>query len=146
MPVNATWATRDLPVLDATVDLFNELGHPGVISVSSIADRTHRSAQDVFDALQALQPEYVTMHMVLAGGDPNPQMVTGVTAAARRVTGQWPPAADLTDGLLLALQQALDQETDVARKSKLRSAADALAGMGRDVLVAIVASALTSHR
>ncbi len=145
MPVNTTWLTRDLPVLEATVDLLNELGHPGAITVSPIADRTHMSAQDVFDALLALQPEYVTLQMVLAGGDPNPQMVTGVTAAARRATGQWPSAEALTDRLLLALQQALDQETDATRKSKLRSAADALTGMGRDVLVAVVASALTSH-
>jgi hypothetical protein len=81
--------------------------------------------------------------MVMAGGDPNPQMVSSVTADARRAVGQWPSIDTLSDRLVAALQDAAEHESDPLKKTKLRSAADAVTGMGRDIFVGVVTAAAT---
>ena len=144
MPVQLTWFDRDLPVLETTVALLNEVGHPGFIEVRSIAARTGRDPQQVLQALLAMEEEYVTLQWV-GGGAPNLHKVTRVTPAARRAVGQWPSAEGFSDRLLSAMQEALDRESDPIRRSKLRSATAALTGMGREVLAAVVSAAMSEH-
>ncbi len=139
--VTPTWFDRDLPVLEATIQLFEELGYPGIVQVRRIAERAAMDPSTVFAALVAMQYEYVTLRLVLAGGDPNPQMVSSVTPDARRAVGQWPSPENLSDRLVAALRDAVEHETDPVKKTKLRSAADAVAGMGRDILVGVVTAA-----
>ncbi len=143
MSVTPTWFDRDLPVLETTIQLFEEMGHPGALQVRQIAERCGMEAAAVFAALLAMQHEYVTLNLVLAGGDPNPQMVTGVTADARRAVGQWPSVDTLSDRLVAALQEAAEQESDPVKKTKLRSAVDAVTGMSRDIFVGVVTTAVT---
>jgi len=138
--VTPTWFDRDLPVLEATIQLFEEMGHPGVVQVAQIAERTRIEPPAVFAALVAMQDEYVTLRMVM-GGDPNPQMVSGVTADARRAVGQWPSIDTFSDRLVAALRDAADNESDPVKKNKLRSATDAVTGMGRDIIVGVVTAA-----
>jgi hypothetical protein len=57
--------------------------------------------------------------------------------------GQWPSAESLSDRLLVAMQDALDHESDPVRRAKLRSVTAALTGMGREVLVSVVSAAIT---
>ena len=142
--VEPTWFDRDLPVLETVIQLLEELGRPGAfVQVQQIAERSGIDAHTVLAALAAMEHTYVTLNLVLAGGNPNPQMVSGVTAAARRAVGQWPSPESMTDRLLAALDSAAEQEEDPARKSRLRSAADAVAGIGRDVLVNVITAAAT---
>jgi hypothetical protein len=142
MPVQPTWFERELPVLEAAIALLDGLGHPGFVEVRSIANRTGTDPQQVFEALLAMQDEYVTLHFV-GEGDPNLEMVTRVTPAGRRAVGQWPSAESLSDRLLVAMQDALDHESDPVRRAKLRSVTAALTGMGREVLVSVVSAAIT---
>jgi superfamily II DNA helicase RecQ len=144
MAVQPTWYERDLPVLAATVAMLNELGVPGVVSVRSISERAGRDPQEVYEALLAMQPDYVTLTIMLTP-DPNPHLVNRVTSEARRAVGQWPSAESLSDQLLAALGEAAEREPDADRKSKLRSAAQTLGGAGRDVLVAVVSTVIASH-
>lgn len=119
------------------------MGHPGVVQVSQIAERSGIESATVFAALLAMQGEYVQLDMVLAGGDPNPQMVTRVTAGARRAVGQWPTIDTFSDRLVAALRDAAEHESDPVKKTKLRSAAEAVTGMGRDIFVSVVTAAAT---
>lgn len=144
MAVEPTRFDRDLPVLETVIQLLEEQGYPGAfVQVSQIAERSGIDAHTVMAALSAMQHTYVSLHLVFAGGDPYPQMVSGVTAEARRVVGQWQTPDAVTDRLLAALNEAAEHEEDPAKRSRLRSAADAVTGIGRDVLVNVITAAAT---
>ncbi len=143
MTVEPTWFVRELPVLEAVVELLEEPDHLGAfVQVSQIVERTGIDAHTVHSALTAMEPVYVTVQRVLSGGDPNLYMVTGITAEARRAVGQWPSPELMVDSFLMALASAVDQEVDHDKKSRLRSAFDAITAVGRDVLVNVITSAL----
>ncbi len=79
----------------------------------------------------------------MAGGQPGPHRILGVTDAARRAVGQWPSAETWADRIVQALLDAADQEPDEAKRSRLRSAAESLGGLGRDVLVGVLSGGIT---
>lgn len=79
----------------------------------------------------------------MTGGDPNLQMVTGVTSSARRAVGQWPSIETFYDRIIAGLTETEEQETDVGKKSKLRSALNALTDLGRDTLVTVLSNTIT---
>ena len=85
----------------------------------------------------------MSLRLLLTGGDPKSQMVTGVTAEARRAVGRWPSHETMAARLLAALEAAVEQEEDPVRKGRLRAAAEAVAGIGRDVLVSVLSAAAT---
>ena len=141
MAVRSTWFDRDLPVLEAVVTIFEEEGGQGVVTVRQIAERTGMDPQQVFSALLAMKDVYVGLRQVMAGGDPNPQMVTRVAPLARIATGQWPSPESFADRLVKALETASEEAADGSEKTMLRRAYEALSGMGRDVLVSVVSAA-----
>jgi hypothetical protein len=135
--VEDTWASRDLPVLDATVRL---LENNFVVYVRDIAAETGIDPRDVDRALTALDGEYIGDYEQFAtAGDPNPWHVGRVTAAARRVVGQWPTAESLIDRLAEAFSTAADREADPEKKSRLRSIAGMLGGAGYQIAVDVAA-------
>jgi hypothetical protein len=144
MAVEPTWYGRDLPVLAATVSLLSEPGHAPAVQVWQIAERVKWEPQDVFEALVALKDDYVVLQGAIRPG-PGAVMVVGVTSEARRAVGQWPTPENISARLLAALQEAADRESDPAQKSRLRTAAEAVAGIGRGVLVEVVAKVITAH-
>jgi len=81
-----TWASRDLPVLDAVVSQFDELSRTGACpDAADIAASTGLEIIAVIAALNALDGEYVTVRRPL---EPSSWDVTSVTPAARRAVGQ----------------------------------------------------------
>ena len=139
-----TWFDRELPVLEATIQLFEERSYPaGLVRVGQIAERSGMDSLTVLKALIAMNPTYVSLHLVSAGEGPDPQIVKSVTTAARQAAGQWPSPETMSDRLLSALSSAADREGDPVRKGHLRAAADALTGIGRDVLVNVMSAAAT---
>ena len=50
------WAVQ-LPVLEATVSMFDEMGNPGILTVRDLSDRIEFSPQDVWRSLLALKGE-----------------------------------------------------------------------------------------
>lgn len=85
----SVWESRELPVLDAVVRYFDEhIGEAGP-TVGDIANITNMDVRDVFRAVQALQPTYLTLRMYLSGGRLEPHRILSVTDAARREVGQW---------------------------------------------------------
>jgi len=122
--------------------LFEEQANSGLLTVREIAERSGMPVQTTWAALAAMKREFVDVEIV-GGGDPGNYFVTGVSDAARRAVGQWPSAETVADSLLDALSTAADSEQDPERKSKLRTAADAIGGVGRELLVSVVSSALT---
>lgn len=139
-----TWFSRELPILEVVIGLFEEKGWAGgIVQVSEISDRTGIDGNEVFTALCAMENEYVILQKLMTGGDPNPQMVTGVTPSARRAVGQWPSIETFYDRIIAGLTEAEEQETDVGKKSKLRSTLNALTDLGRDTLITILSNTIT---
>jgi hypothetical protein len=132
--VEDTWASRDLPVLDATVRLLETNYFP---SVRDIAAAAGMDIEATARALEALNGTYVDLSRTL--GSPENWHVNTVSADARREVGQWPTAESLIDRLAGAFGTAADQEPDPEKQSRLRSVAGMLGGAGRDIAVEVAA-------
>jgi hypothetical protein len=140
-----TWAGRDLPVLDAVVQLFEEYPR-GPLLGQKVVDRMDMDRADVERAVWALSPDYVILGRQLAAdGDIRTQFLEGVTPAARRVVGQWPTAESLVDQLASGIARAAEQEADPERKRHLLAAARELGGAAKTIAIN-VASEILEHR
>jgi hypothetical protein len=78
---------------------------------------------------------YVTFGGVVGIGAP--------TGHARRVVGAWPTPEGLADRIIATLNEAAYNEPDEAKKGKLRRGADAVAGVGKDMLTDVMAQVVT---
>jgi hypothetical protein len=132
MHVHDSWAVRDLPVLDATIGLF-ENSH--MVTVTDIAAKTGFDPSVVAQALAALDPVYVDFRKTTTGGDPRFWYVFKVTPEARRVVGQWPTAEALASRLAEELSAAAGREDDPQRQSLLAYAARLIGDTLRDATV-----------
>lgn len=136
-----TWSDRDLPVLNAIVETFEESG-PG-LSPEQITARTGLDARTVQLALTALeseQPPFLSqLERVMSG---HVVFIGAPTGHARRAVGAWPTAETIADRLVGALDEAAEREPDEERKGFLRKAAAYLGNAGRDLAVEIGATAI----
>jgi hypothetical protein len=130
--VHDTWATRELPVLDATVRLLEE---SYMVTVSDIAAQTQLDVPSVARALEALDPAYVDFRKTTTGGDPTFWYVLKVTPQARRAVGQWPTPDSFVTRLAEELSGAAAQEEDVERKGLLSYAARLIGDTLREAVV-----------
>jgi hypothetical protein len=138
-----SWEARDVPVvLDAVVRYYTEhpQGQGVMLTCKNVADLTGLDPTDVYRALKRLEPTYVRL---VEGLDRTPRgcSVAGVTDAARRAVGQWPES--LADGIIRGLLDAAEREPDQAKRNRLRAAAEALGGFGRELLVNVIANVAT---
>ena len=127
-----TWATRELPVLDATVSLLEE---SYMVTVSDISARTELDAATVARALEALDPAYLDFRKTTTGGDPTFWYVHKVTPQARRAVGQWPTPDSFVTRLAEELSAAAGQEEDAERKGLLSYAARLIGDTLREAVV-----------
>lgn len=139
--MDETWTNRDLPVLRAIVEIYEETGHamhPGPIEAA-----TGLAGEDVQAALRALNledPPFVTKMQRYSSG--HVSLIGAPTGHARRAVGAWPTAESIADRLVNALDEAADREADEERKGFLRKAATYLGNTGRDLAVEIGATAI----
>jgi hypothetical protein len=140
--MESTWERRDLPVLDAVVRYYTEhpQGQGVMLRCEQVADLTGLDTTEVYRALKRLEPTYVRLVEGLARS-PSGCSIAGVTDAARRAVGQWPES--LADGIIRGLLEAADREPDQAKRTRLRAAAEALGGFGRDLLINVIANVAT---
>lgn len=110
-----TWTDRDLPVLSAAVEIYDQTGE--LAQTSDLMRACGFDAATVQRALRSLAtgPYFVETDMdnsgtVCIAGPP--------TADALRVVGQWPSAQTQLERLIAALQAAAD---DPARPDEDRS-------------------------
>jgi hypothetical protein len=130
--VHDTWATRELPVLNATVSLLEE---SYMVTVSDIAHRTGLEAPVVARSLEALDPAYLDFRKTETGGDPTFWYVLKVTPQARRAVGQWPTPDSFVTRLAEELSTAAAQEEDTERKGLLSYAARLIGDTLREAAV-----------
>ena len=139
--MDQTWTVRDLPVLRAINELYEETGQ--IVSPNQIEAKTGLAAEVVQSALRALdseQPPYVKKMQRYSSG--HVVMIGAPTGHARRAVGAWPTAETIADRLVSALDEAADREPDPERKGWLSKTAAYLGNAGRDLAVEIGATAI----
>ena len=138
-----TWASRDLPILRVALRRL-DAGEDFV----ALEEIRHELGMDVaamragLKALESAWPPYINVSYTMAGPDRLGGHINGVSDRTRRELGAWPSAEGLVDRLVQALDDAAQHEPEAERKSRLRAAADGLAGMARDVAVGVIATQL----
>src|SRR6516165_10828232 len=100
-----TWWSRDLPVLDAAVQLFQE---QDFVEAGELARATGFDVKDVARALRDMQGHYVGQ--IQSMGDMDRWCITEVTPEARRAVGQWPTPENVVDRLAEAFTAAAEHE------------------------------------
>jgi hypothetical protein len=136
-----TWTSRDLPILEAIVQLYELTGRP--MTVSEVSQHTGFSDETIHAALKALdgeEPPFFAKLQTRASG--HISLIGAPTGHARRAVGSWPTAEAVADRLVNALAEAADREPDHERKGWLSKSAAYLGNAGRDLAVEIGATAI----
>ncbi|NGX07010.1 hypothetical protein [Mycobacteroides franklinii] len=133
-----TWESRDLPVLKAAVELWEEHGRPP--RATAVAAKTSFDGDTVQRALRALDTEpYFEKSMsgsgqIIAVGKP--------TSAALRVAGQWPSPETQIERVIAALEAAADDDSrQPEERSRLRQVALSLRGAAFQIAIGALGGA-----
>jgi hypothetical protein len=145
--IESTWATRELPVLAAALRRLDSGERGSIRQLAEIGAETGIPPRQLLNGLAALEsadPPYLEVEYGGGWSDENygGGYVSAISERARRELGSWPSANELLDQLVGALSAAADAESEPERKSRLRGAADALAGMARDIAVNVISARL----
>jgi hypothetical protein len=111
-------------VLDAAVRYIEEHGMRLLPEAEGLAEMTGLDPEDVGLALIALRDEYLAVE--ISGGGLKNAFVRQVYPSARRAVGQWPTPENLAERILAQLEQAVEEEPNEEKRSKLRQAAGCL--------------------
>jgi len=134
-----TWTTRDYPVL---VDLAEHFDASGLPVEPDEVDHPGLDTEAVTRAMVALiSGHYVEGQVDVALAGPSQPYVTGLTEKGRRAVGLWPAeGTDRTLALVEAIRAAAEQAETEDERSRLRKAADALAGAAGRVTEGVIAA------
>ncbi|MGH3656848.1 MAG: hypothetical protein ACRDUA_09320 [Micromonosporaceae bacterium] len=134
-----TWTPREVPVLKATADLLEQAPVGRFVSSRDVAEATGIDHDQVTRALDALSDRHIEARPDKRRGGVN---VLRLTPAGRIDAGMWPSPEALTERLLASIDDHIERATP-EEKSKLERLRDAARGMGRDLLVDVVAAIAT---
>ena len=134
-----TWTTRDLPVLKAVVELYEETGRGP--KVSAVQARTGFDGETVQRALRAL---YTEPYFEKDGGSWGAGliMVGAPTSKALRVAGQWPSPEAQLERLIAAIESAADDDSrEDEERGRFRQLALSLRGAAYQVAIGALGGA-----
>jgi hypothetical protein len=138
--VEDTWWSRDLPVLDAAVKLFQSQDY---VQVRDLAKATGFEIGDVAQSL--LDMRYVYVSEIGSMGDQADWDISYVTEKARRAVGQWPTPENVVGRLAAAFNEAAEHEPDPERKSKLQAFGGWLADTGQSIATEVITKVISQH-
>jgi hypothetical protein len=133
-----TWTNRDLPVLKAVVEIYDQTGH---VRASDVERALGLDRDTVQRALRALYTApYFEEGTATASGDY--VFVGPPTGDAYRVAGKWPTPENMLERLIAALEAAGDDETVAEpERSKLKQIALGLRGAAYQVAIGALSGA-----
>ncbi|HUY51689.1 MAG TPA: hypothetical protein VMV92_39310 [Streptosporangiaceae bacterium] len=132
-----TWFSRDLPVLDAAVKLFQS---KDFVEVRDLAGATGFEIDDVAQALPDMR--YVYVSEIQTMGEKADWPIGDVTPDARRAVGQWPTPENVVARLAEEFSAAAEQEPDPEQRSRLRAVASVLADTGKGIAIQVVSKVI----
>lgn len=135
-PLPPTWASEDLPVLAAAIEIYDvknrALGE-------EIAEKLGWPEKDVTRSLLRLESGYLGLGRSKTLAGTTPPKVTDVSAEARRAAGQWPDPDKITADIVARLDEAADKAPEDKKRTIrefLHGAAGEAAGLGGTAIVA----------
>jgi hypothetical protein len=138
-----TWTDRDLPVLKAIVELDDEGAY--LFGPRELMKHTGLPYGTIRQALIALAGEQPPFFDYTDGSDDESREIAAIkniSGHARRTVGTWPTPESLAEQIIAGLNAAAEQAPDEEQRSRLQRAAASIAGVGRDVTVNVIATAL----
>lgn len=141
--MTSQWYDRDLPVLQAIVQLKDERpGQP--IPRADVAEMTGLDPILVKRAVVSLTDE---PYIVTDGTQVDRfEDIKSVNGAGKRAAGVWPTPENLADTVRDAILRAAEQEPDPEKRGKLKAVGTWLAEGGRDIITGVISGALTGGR
>jgi hypothetical protein len=141
MPMENTWAERDLPILKSALRrLDSGESFPQLEDIRNEVGLSVVQMRLGIDALCGAYPPYMTVRINLTGPDRVGGFVESASERARRELGTWPSASSIVDDLVVALNQAADSEPRKDSSSKLRGAAQVLGDSAKQIFIEVIAS------
>lgn len=135
-----TWVTRDLPVLRAIVDLYEEDGDQ--ISIRAIERRSGMDGDTVQRALRRLMTRPSFLGDVTNTAQGIIVYIEAPTADALRVAGAWPSPETMVERLVAALEDAAaDDGRPDEQRSKLKQLAVGVRSVGYQVAIGALGGA-----
>ena len=136
--VGDTWVPRDLPVLQAVVELYDR---DNEAEVFDIVQATSFDEETVHRALLALSRQPFFQELTVYG-EKHVDYIGPPTGAALRAAGQWPTPDSLLQSLIEGLEAAADDESHPEeQRNKLKQAASWLGSFGYQVAVGALGGA-----
>jgi hypothetical protein len=138
-----TWTSRDLPVLKAVVQLYEDTGRT-LIPVADIQQAVGFDKDTTRRAIQALYTERTDPFFEESRGtwQGGVLRVGAPTGRALRVAGQWPTAESMVDRLIAAFQDAADDDDlDEPERTRAKKVLDGLLSGGSKIAIAALGSA-----
>lgn len=133
------WNTRDLPVLKAAVEIFDQEGRNA--SAAELGEATGLDHDTVQQALRALylEPYFEKGRNAFSGH------ILGVgapTGAAMRTAGLWPTPETQLERMIAALEAAAeDDDRQPEERSRLRNIAQSLKGAAYSIAIGALGGA-----
>ena len=138
-----TWQRRELPILRAAVDWFDQLDH-NAMSLEELEERSGLSGEDVRRGLRRLAlAEPPLIIGIDTGKTLHPIGLMGVTERALVAVDVWPSPESLADRLIEALRGAAEAEPDEEASSRWRQLASFLGTTGRELLVEVTGQVIS---
>lgn len=136
-----TWSERDLPVLQAIVQGYDENGVSP--DTEALSQTTGLDEVDIKRAIRALEHEDPPYLLAVMWGGANNVWSSGTpTGHARRAVGAWPTVETVAARLIKGLTEAADAEQDAETAGWLMKTAHYLGSAGRDVGINIAATVI----
>lgn len=138
--IEDTWANRDLPILKALVQIYENTGR-AVIRASDIESATGFDKDTTQRALRALsrEPYFEEAKGTWGGGI---IFVGPPTSAALRLAGQWPTPENIVERLIAAFEAAgEDQSIPEPERSKAKQVAQWLGSAFSQIAISALGGA-----
>jgi endonuclease III-like uncharacterized protein len=136
--VESRWES-DQRVLAAVVELYEKDGHHVRRSeVHAAVDDLDQNAVD-----QSLRRLSDASYILGRGtGQAAVVAIVGVTEKGLRASGFWPSKDEAFERMLRTLEEEVEREPDPEKKSKRRAFLEGMRGLGREVAVEIISTAV----
>jgi hypothetical protein len=139
--VQETWTSRDLPVLEAIAELYDE-GQSDRVDVTAVGHRTGLDKEAVQHAIRNLKNAGYITGATRVGAGAKYGFVGALAPEGLRVVGAWPTPENLLKRLVEGLERASqDENRPEEERSKLRQAATWFGGFASQVAIGALGGA-----
>jgi hypothetical protein len=135
------WFTRDLPILEAIVQIFEEHDRP-IPNLATISAISGFPLEEVGKAAKNLNAGgYLDLKILMTGPDYGPWFIERVHTAALRATGAWPTPETLTKAVVLEFEKIVEGPSDNEEIGWLKRVMSGAGEVSKEVFIRVLTEA-----